>query len=84
VASPSYLLLPATPSRPRLPKGRQLAQLGWGGGAELFRFAPVDQTSTCSAMASASSTSMPRYLTVLSILVCPNSSCTARKLPVRR
>ena len=30
------------------------------------------------------STSMPRYLTVLSILVCPNSSCTARKLPVRR
>jgi hypothetical protein len=30
------------------------------GGAELFRSAPVDQTSTCSAMARASSTSMPR------------------------
>jgi len=26
----------------------------------------------------------PRYLTVLSIFVCPNSSWTARKLPVRR
>src|SRR5215472_11881620 len=49
-----------------------------------FGFAPVVQTSTCSAMARASSTSMPRYLTVLSIFVCPNSSCTARKLPVRR
>ena len=27
---------------------------------------------------------MPRYLTVLSIFVCPNSSWMARKLPVRR
>src|SRR5262249_18571276 len=31
-------------------------------------------------MASASSTSMPRYLTVLSTLVCPSRSCTARRL----
>src|SRR6516165_11675680 len=54
------------------------------GGQSQFGFAPVVQTSTCSAMARASSTSMPRYLTVLSILVCPSSSCTARKLPVRR
>jgi hypothetical protein len=54
------------------------------GGQSQFAFAPVVQTSTCSAMARASSTSMPRYRTVLSILVCPNSNCTARKLPVRR
>jgi hypothetical protein len=33
----------------------------------------VFQTSTCSAIAKASSTSMPRYLTVLSILVCPGA-----------
>jgi hypothetical protein len=32
---------------------------------------PSVQTSTCSEMAKASSTSMPKYLTVLSILVCP-------------
>ena len=37
------------------------------GGA--FRLCPVPQTSTCSAIAMASSTSMPRYRTVLSILV---------------
>jgi len=53
-------------------------------GQSQFGFAPVVQTSTCSAMARASSTSIPRYLTVLSIFVCPNNSCTARKLPVRR
>jgi len=53
-------------------------------GQSQFGFAPVVQTSTCSAIARASSTSIPRYLTVLSIFVCPNSSCTARKLPVRR
>ena len=34
-----------------------------------FLLCPVLQTSTCSAMARASSTSMPRYRTVLSILV---------------
>jgi hypothetical protein len=37
-------------------------------GQSQFGFAPVVQTSTCSAMARASSTSIPRYLTVLSIL----------------
>ena len=45
---------------------------------------PNFQTSTCSAIASASSTSMPRYLTVLSILVWPSNSWTARRLPVFR
>jgi len=45
---------------------------------------PPRQTSTCSAIARARSTSMPRYRTVLSILVCPRRSCTARRLPVRR
>ena len=78
----------------------ETGRLGWSGevrqmsaigtranlkeGQSQFGFAPVVQTSTCSAMARASSTSMPRYLTVLSIFVCPNSSCTARKLSVRR
>ena len=42
------------------------------------------QTSTCSAIARASSTWTPKYLTVLSIFVWPSSNCTARKLPVRR
>jgi hypothetical protein len=37
--------------------------------AEHVRSARVLQTSICSAIARASSTSMPRYLTVLSILV---------------
>jgi hypothetical protein len=37
--------------------------------AEYVRSARVFQKSTCSAIAKASSTSMPRYLTVLSILV---------------
>ena len=52
--------------------------------AEQVRSAQVDQTSTCSAIERASSTSMPRYLTVLSILVWPSKSCTARRFPVRR
>src|SRR3954447_7653541 len=55
-----------------------------GGWAEHVRSARVFQTSTCSAIARASSTSMPRYLTVLSILVCPSRSWTALRLPVRR
>jgi hypothetical protein len=54
------------------------------GRAEHFRSAHQVQTPTCSAIASASSTSIPRYRTVLSIFVCPRRSCTARKLPVRR
>src|SRR5271157_3314034 len=48
--------------------------------AERVGSARVLQTSTCSAIARASSTSMPRYLTVLSILVWPSKSCTARRL----
>jgi len=39
--------------------------------------------STCSAIASASSSSTPKYLAVLSIFVWPSRSCTARRLPVR-
>ena len=54
------------------------------GQAEYVRSARVFQTSTCSAIARASSSSMPRYLTVLSILVCPSKSWTALRLPVRR
>jgi hypothetical protein len=53
-------------------------------GPKAVRSAQVIQTSDCSAIARASSTSMPRYLTVLSILVWPSKSCTARRLPVRR
>jgi hypothetical protein len=37
------------------------------------------QTSVCSASSSASSTSTPRYRTVLSSFVCPRSNCTARR-----
>ena len=50
------------------------------GGA--FRLCPVPQTSTYSAIARASSTSMPRYRTVFSILVRPSKSWTARRIPV--
>ena len=57
------------------------AEISW---AEHVRSAQVFQTSTCSAIESASSISMPRYLTVLSIFVWPSKSCTARRLPVRR
>ena len=43
-----------------------------GSGPELlFQSTPAIQTSTCSAVASASSTSMPRYRTMLSILCDP-------------
>jgi hypothetical protein len=55
-----------------------------GVRAERTRSAQVGQRSTCSAIERASSTSMPRYLTVLSILVWPSNSCTALRLPVRR
>jgi hypothetical protein len=47
-------------------------------GAERVRSTPEVQTSTCSAIAIASSTSTPRYRTVPSILVWPNRSCWAR------
>ena len=45
------------------------------------RSARAFQKSTCSAIAKASSTSMPRYLTVLSILVGPNKSWSALRFP---
>src|SRR5262245_21389473 len=65
--------------------GPELAQKGllvcW---AERVRSAPVVQTSTFSAISRASSTSTPRYRTVLSIFEWPSKSCTARRLPVRR
>jgi len=54
----------------------------WGSG--VCPLHPDFQTSTCSAIASASSTSIPRYLTVLSTLGWPSSNWTARRLPVRR
>ena len=40
-------------------------------------------TSVCSAISSASSTSIPRYRTVLSSLEWPSSNCTARRFLVR-
>lgn len=49
-----------------------------------FRPCPSFQTSICSAMAKASSTSKPRYRTMLSTLVRPSSNCTALRFPVRR
>lgn len=42
------------------------------------------QISVCSEISRASSTSMPRYLTVDSCLVCPRSNCTSRRFLVRR
>jgi len=45
--------------------------------AEQVCSARVIQTSTCSAMARASSPSMPRYRTVLSIFVCPFAALAA-------
>src|ERR1700730_15148811 len=53
-------------------------------GQSNVRSARILQTSTCSAIASASSTSIPRYRTVLSIFLWPSKSWTARRLPVRR
>ena len=44
----------------------------------------VFQTSIFSAISRASSTSTPRYRTVLSILWWPRSNCAARRFPVRR
>lgn len=41
-------------------------------------------TSVCSAIFKASSTSMPKYLAVLSSLECPSRSWTARRFLVRR
>ena len=46
----------------------------WGSWAERGSSAQVLQTSTFSAISRASSTSTPRYRTVLSIFVWPSSS----------
>ena len=43
---------------------------------------PESESSMESEIASASSSSTPKYLTVLSILVWPNINRTARQLPV--
>ncbi len=43
-----------------------------------------DQISVCSEISKASSTSIPRYLTVDSSLEWPSSNCTARRFFVRR
>ena len=53
-----------------------LAPSAVNGWAEHFCSAQVFQMSTCSAIASASSTSMPRHLTASSILVWPSKSWT--------
>jgi hypothetical protein len=55
-----------------------------GGWSERVRSVQAFQTPTCSAIAKASSTSVPRYRSVLSILVWPSKSWVALKLPVRR
>lgn len=47
---------------------RLMAQIGSLKLGRAFRSAQIVQTSTCSAIAKASSTSMPRYLIVLTIL----------------
>ena len=63
---------------------RSWPEAAGSGRAEHVRSARQVQTFTCSAIASASSTSISKYRTVLSSLVCPRRSCTALKLPVRR
>jgi hypothetical protein len=67
--------------------GMRLSGIGTptlGRRAEHGSPARVLQTSIFSAISIASSISMPRYRTVLSIFVCPSKSWTARRLPVRR
>jgi hypothetical protein len=98
--SPSWIRIEPCAWPRSQPSGRFWGISGWGpspvnktrlmrrGGGAFGRDKPappeIAQRSTCSAMERASSTSMPRYLTVLSILVWPSNSCTARRLPVRR
>jgi len=51
---------------------------------EWLVLARPDYTSVCSAISSALSTSMPKYRTVFSSLLCPSKSWTARRFFVRR
>ena len=60
---------------------RQIAMAYFGNLAAGLSF---DQISVCSEISKASSTSMPRYLTVDSSLEWPSSNCTARRFLVRR
>jgi hypothetical protein len=55
----------------------------WPVGDPRRRPALRHHTSVCSAISSASSTSIPRYRTVLSSLEWPSSNCTARRFLVR-
>ena len=55
----------------------------WPVGDPSPRPALPHHTSVCSAISSASSTSIPRYRTVLSSLEWPSSNCTARRFLVR-
>lgn len=64
-----------SPGYDSVPPTDALARFRPSGRPEL-RF---DQTSVCSEISKASSTSMPRYLTVDSSLVWPSSNCTARR-----
>ena len=59
-----------TSAKRLLQQNRHKAPLAIGQGD--VRSARILQTSTCSAMASASSTSIPRYRTVLSIFLWPS------------
>ena len=65
------------------PKGEPANVRSWPVSAPSNLEALVHHISVCSAISSASSTSTPRYRTVLSSFVWPNRSCTARRLRVR-
>jgi hypothetical protein len=82
IMSSTIVLAPRNPRWPTERSEPNPASRSWPRAAYLGEFvcsAPVIQRSTRSAIASASSTSIPRYRTVLSIFV-----WTARRLPVRR
>src|SRR5262245_36395126 len=69
---------------PRLCENRYIDEAADVDGQSMSALPGYNQTSICSAIISASSISIPRYRTVLSILVRPSRNCTALKLPVRR
>jgi hypothetical protein len=65
------------------PKGFDLAAMD-ASSSEQSRLRCPSQISVCSEISRASSTSIPRYLTVDSSLEWPSKSCTARRFLVRR